>query len=475
MISRCLRIACRPSLRRIHQVPFSEDLTEVDEDLFNLAEFKNYRESPEVQAHRRKLGLEEDQTEEHKNKHGKEKPLANDSHVDFSATSFASACEVAKPVVFVSRFSNPYLNLALEDYVYNKMPLPQCGNANRLMFYVNSPCVVIGKNQNPWNEVNVPLLNSLKIPLVRRRSGGGTVVHDTGNVNYSFMTTKDKFDRHTFANLVASAVNLIMVANGIKVTERGDIVTMQDSLKVSGSAYKLSRGKSYHHGTMLLSLNLQVLRQLLHREPDKVGHVQSQAAIASVRLKVANLGIGNEEFIEAVTAGFKETHGEVADCAKNDNVGVNETNDKVKNRGEESEFDLDQTELLGLDDFVLAYSGRECLVFEITDVTEIPEEVEKVKNELMEWEWKFGATLKFIHTFQNPEQDFKVIFSVGKKAILESFELVGAPEEIKEHFSFLQLVLERGDEVKYKGSDIAGFITDDNISDWIGESIDGTT
>lgn len=475
MISRCLRIACRTSVRRIHQVPFSEDLTEVDEDLFNLAEFKNYKESPEVLAHRRKLGLEEDQSIEGKGKYDKEKQSVESSPIDFNASDFSSACKLAKPVVFVSRFSNPYLNLALEDYVYNKMPVPVSGNANRLMFYVNSPCVVIGKNQNPWNEVNVPLLNSLKIPLVRRRSGGGTVVHDTGNVNYSFMTTKEKFDRHTFANLVASAVNLVMGANGIKVTERGDIVTKKDSLKVSGSAYKLSRGKSYHHGTMLLSLNLQVLRQLLHREPEKVGHVQSQAAIASVRLKVANLGIGNEEFIEAVAAEFKEAYGEVVNSAKTENVGVEEHQDQSKNGGEDSEFEIDQTELLGLDDFVLAYSGRDCLVFELTDLTEIPEEVEKVKNELREWEWKFGATLKFNHTFENSEENFKVVFSVGKKANLESFELVGATEEITEHFRFLQLVLDRGDEVKYKGSDIAGFITDDKISDWLGESIDGTT
>ena len=62
------------------------------------------------------------------------------------------------------------------------MPIPENDskeNYNRLMFYKNWPCAVIGKNQNPWKEVNLPLLNSLHIPLVRRRSGGGTVVHDS--------------------------------------------------------------------------------------------------------------------------------------------------------------------------------------------------------------------------------------------------------------------------------------------------------
>lgn len=440
---------------RKFQVPFQDDLTEVDDDLFNLDGFKHYKESPEVRAYRERLGLAEGELGTPVKR---EKEKIPHFTTPASVGSFMETCKLAQPVVFVSKLSNPYLNLALEDYIYTQMPLPASGNANRLMFYVNTPCVVIGKNQNPWNEVNLPLLNSLRIPLVRRRSGGGTVVHDTGNVNYSFMTSKAKFDRHVFANLVTRAVNGIEgLELRIRVTERGDIVTEGQNLKVSGSAYKLSKGKSYHHGTMLLSLNLDVLRQLLHRDEGKVGRVESHAAIASVRSPVTNLGIENSQFVDAVTAQFK------------DEYGLSE--EKPAKLSEPEEFD--QTELLGLDGFVDAYSARNCAVFEIDDTTELPEEVAKVRSELAHWDWRFGATSKFNHTFT--KDGFQVEFSVGKGALVKEFTLVGAGPEIQDAFEFLDLVVKRGDSVKYTGSDVAGFITDDAVSDWLGESIDGST
>lgn len=446
------------SSRSFHQVPFHEDLTEVDEDLFNLEEFKHYKEAPDVQALRKKLGFSERSDVLPK---GDNADFPTPELVNGDPLSFVDSCNLAKPVVFVSTLSNPYANLAIEDYIYNQMPLGD--NANRLMFYVNSPCVVIGKNQNPWNEVNLPLLNSLRIPLVRRLSGGGTVVHDSGNVNYSFMTTKDKFDRHIFANLVTRAVNGIVGAEErIKVTERGDIVTEKDNLKVSGSAYKLSKGRSYHHGTMLLNLNLDVLRQLLHRDMEKVGKVQSHAAIASVRSPVTNLNIANEAFITAVSDGFKESYGSVRQSKTQEDEDFND-----------GEFD--QTDLLGLDAFVDAYSGRDCTVFTIDETTVLPDEVEEVKTHLMDWQWKFGSTSRFTHTFTNTEKNFQVIFSVEKKGLLSSVEFVGADDTIKEHFEYLLLALKRGDSVRYSGSEVAGFVTDDAISDWLGESIDGST
>lgn len=453
--------------RLFHNVPFHEDLTEVDEDLFNLEGFKHYKEAPDVQALRKKLGLSEkkDSLSSNNEKGTDSDATTKFQHEDFDISSFINACKLHQPVVFVSKLSNPYTNLAIEDYIYNQMPLAVEGNANRLMFYVNSPCVVIGKNQNPWNEVNLPLLNNLRIPLVRRRSGGGTVVHDLGNVNYSFMTTKDNFDRHTFANLVARAVNGIAdPEKRIMVTERGDIVTEKDNLKVSGSAYKLSKGKSYHHGTMLLNLNLEVLRQLLRRDVAKVGVVKSQAAIASVRSPVTNLNIPNEEFIEAVTNEFKESYGTVRE---------REETDLSQDLNREVDG-FDQTSMLGLDAFVDAYSGRNCTVITIDDTTELPEEVEEVKTHLMKWEWKFGSTTKFTHTFTNSDRSFQVILTVEKKGLVSSVEVVGE-DSIKDHFEFLNLVIERGDSVRYSGSEVAGFVTDDAISDWLGESIDGST
>lgn len=430
-------------LRRFHNVPFHEDLTPLDDDLFNLADFKHYKESPEVRAHRERLGLAEEQPDPQK------QPETHKSVKLQSSLEEAAARE--SPVVFTSRLNNPYLNLAIEDYVFQNMPLPAEGtsNFNRLMFYVNSPCVVVGKNQNPWAETNMPLLNSLRLPLVRRRSGGGTVVHDMGNVNYSFMTSKANFDRHKFANIVCDAVNDVAPEEKhIKVTERGDIVTKLDLLKVSGSAYKLTKGRFYHHGTMLLNSKLSVLKQLLRRDETKTGKIESSTAVQSVKSPVTNLHLDENEFIKSLTRQFEQNYGETVQKSEDE-------------------------DLLGVQGFIDAFSDKSCAEFVIDESTELPEQVQKMKDELLLWEWRFGNTMKFDHVISGHESGAHVTFHV-KKGLLHSFSLHEPTEAVVEAFQFLQLALQR-EPIRYEGSTVCGYITDDKISDWIGTTIDGTT
>ncbi|KAK7696250.1 hypothetical protein QCA50_000903 [Cerrena zonata] len=83
--------------------------------------------------------------------------------------------------IYVSNSTNAYFNLSLEDWLFRhknpKDPL--------LLIYRDDPCVVIGRNQNPWKEVNMVASRQTGIPWIRRRSGGGTVYHDKGNTNFS--------------------------------------------------------------------------------------------------------------------------------------------------------------------------------------------------------------------------------------------------------------------------------------------------
>lgn len=456
------------TVRNIHNVPFQDDLTPMDDDLFNLQGFQAYKEAPDVVALKKELGIVE-LNERHKSSPKSElasMPIdsSKPEHKTSSGTiqTFQEHCSAKEPVVFYSRLLNPYLNLAIEDYIFNSMSVPEklALNSNRLLFYINSPCVVIGKNQNPWKEVNIPLLTNLKLPLVRRRSGGGTVVHDLGNVNYSFMTTRDQFDRFTFANLVKNAVNsLASDEKKVTVNERGDIVTKSDEKKVSGSAYKIARGKSYHHGTMLLNLKLDILRQLLQRDESKLGSVHTLAAVASVKSPVTNLNVDSVEFIEAVTKEFQESYG---------------VPEKQKENPNQDEDELDQTELLGLSGFVDAFSGKTCKVFEIDESCQLPEEIYKTKEELMKWDWRFGATPKFLHHLKNPEEGLEVTIEVGAKAEISSISLEG-PEEVLDSFKFLQEAISKGRSISYTGSNVAGYVLDDKVSDWIGEAIDGTS
>ncbi|KAF8455980.1 hypothetical protein BGX38DRAFT_1047038, partial [Terfezia claveryi] len=128
---------------------------------------------------------------------------------------------------FVSTSTNPFINLATEQHIFqscaaNARALGEYEHPVILMLYVNSPCVVIGRNQNPWTEVNLPNILSSRtqtdaawgggaadeVSLLRRRSGGGTVFHDLGNVNYSAIVPALGFTRDTHAEMVAEALEL---------------------------------------------------------------------------------------------------------------------------------------------------------------------------------------------------------------------------------------------------------------------------
>ena len=93
------------------------------------------------------------------------------------------------------------------------------------------------------------------IPLVRRKSGGGAVYHDLGNSNYSIIMPRSAFQRSTSVNLICRALHQLDIP--ARVNERFDIVVNDD--KVSGSAYKLTNDKAYHHGTMLIDSDLDAL------------------------------------------------------------------------------------------------------------------------------------------------------------------------------------------------------------------------
>ncbi|KAF4430185.1 putative lipoate-protein ligase A [Colletotrichum fructicola] len=179
----------------------------------------------------------------------------------------------SKTQVYISNSRSPHINLSIEHHLLQTTP----SDSNVLFLYTNRPSIVIGRNQNPWLEVNLPLLQSLDrsrdaIDLVRRRSGGGTVFHDEGNVNYSVICPPANFDRDKHAEMVCRALHKLGVPD-VAVNCRHDIVmttpsatpiplssctgkplaNAENTYKISGSAYKLTRLRSLHHGTCLLS------------------------------------------------------------------------------------------------------------------------------------------------------------------------------------------------------------------------------
>lgn len=209
-----------------------------------------------------------------------------------------------------------------------------------LLLYVNRPCVVFGRNQNPWLEVNLNRLHERRhqgdeVLLVRRRSGGGTVFHDEGNVNFSVICPPPAFNRDKHAEMVVRALKGLGREN-TRVNERHDIVMDVSrpepaggdaTFKVSGSAYKLTRLRSLHHGTCLLrSPNLGLISPLLRSPAEPFIKARG---VESVRSPVANVDIDPDAFKAAVVEEFERMYG-APDVREEFGDEVREQNDSVR-------------------------------------------------------------------------------------------------------------------------------------------------
>ncbi len=178
--------------------------------------------------------------------------------------------------VLLSPFQNSFLNLALEDhFLRGGADLPV------LFLYVNRPCVVLGRFQNPWLETQLPYLVEKDIWMVRRQSGGGCVFHDEGNLNFSFITPDPMINRMKHAELLKDAFAKADIP--LTISPRHDL--WLDGRKISGSAFKQTKNGSFHHGTFLVSSDLDKLEESL-----KHTLVPTESkSIASVRSKVITL------------------------------------------------------------------------------------------------------------------------------------------------------------------------------------------
>ncbi|TFA98393.1 Putative lipoate-protein ligase A [Trichoderma ghanense] len=224
--------------------------------------------------------------------------------------------------IYLSHSTDPLLNLSVEHRLLQITP----PDSTILTLYVNAPSIVFGRNQNPWLQVNLGRLaqiaqnpsaagwNDAAVQLVRRRSGGGAVFHDGGNVNFSVICPPERFDRNKHAEMVVRALKALSRPN-TRVNERHDIVmdvassAQKATYKVSGSAYKLTRLRSLHHGTCLLrSPNLSSISGLL-RSPAQ-GYLDARG-VDSVRSPVRNVDVDNDEFKDAVVREFEGMYGEV--------------------------------------------------------------------------------------------------------------------------------------------------------------------
>jgi len=174
--------------------------------------------------------------------------------------------------------TDPYFNIAAEEYLLKET------DGDLAFIYVNDLSVIIGKHQNAYAEINLPYILEKGIPVVRRISGGGTVWHDHGNVNFSFILNGKEGQLVNFSKY-ATPILTYLQNLGIPAGFGSRNEILVKGIKVSGNAEHVYRSRVLHHGTLLFSSDLNALRESLGAEPGKY----RDRAVQSIRSQVVNI------------------------------------------------------------------------------------------------------------------------------------------------------------------------------------------
>ena len=184
---------------------------------------------------------------------------------------------IKKLKFYVSNTYNPYVNLSIEQTLFDNV------DNETLILYLwqNQNTVVIGKNQNAFSECRAELLKEDDCTLARRTSGGGAVFHDLGNLNFTFICSTENFDVSRHMQVIREACRLANIDT--EISGRNDILA--NGRKFSGNAFYNSRGRSYHHGTILVNADCERLSRYLTPPKAKL----EAKGVKSVRSRVINL------------------------------------------------------------------------------------------------------------------------------------------------------------------------------------------
>lgn len=271
--------------------------------------------------------------------------------------------------------TDPMINLAIEEYI-----LENFGETDTyLLFYVNGPSIIIGRNQNTIEEINTDYVEENNIKVVRRLSGGGAVYHDEENLNFSFIT---KDDGESFQNFQKFTQPIVDALNerGVPAELQGRNDIAVEGRKISGNAMFSTRGRMFSHGTLMLNSKIDELTKALKVKKIKI----ESKGIKSIRSRVANIN----EFLE-------------------DKLTIDEFKEMILKH-----------------------------VFDVDDVKDVPEYVlteedwqkihEISRNRYQKWEWNYGKSPAFNiqETHKFPAGLVDVRLNV-KKGIIEDCTIFG--------------------------------------------------
>lgn len=202
--------------------------------------------------------------------------------------------------IIIGNQTNPYLNLAIESQLLDNY----LKNTITLFLWRNRQTVVIGRNQNPYSECDVETLLNEGGHVARRRTGGGAVYHDLGNLNFSFIADKKIYDVKRQMTVIQKA--LLNFGLETEVSGRNDIT--YQGRKFSGNAFAKTKYQGLHHGTILIKTDGEKLQKYLKVKPAKL----HKHGVKSVVSRVINLSevaaITSENIIPHLIKAFEEVY-----------------------------------------------------------------------------------------------------------------------------------------------------------------------
>ena len=174
--------------------------------------------------------------------------------------------------------NDPYFNLAIEEHLLKNR------KEEYLILGINSPSVIIGKHQTPHREINTRFITEQKLPVLRRITGGGTVFHDIGNLNFTFIKQSEPGKQVDFRKYTKPVIDFL-ASKGVVAKFEGKNDLKVNGLKISGNAEHVHHNRVLHHGTLLFSTSLNMLRSSLRKDQSNY----SSRAVESNPSSVTNL------------------------------------------------------------------------------------------------------------------------------------------------------------------------------------------
>lgn len=313
--------------------------------------------------------------------------------------------------------TDPRINLAIEEYALKHLDI----NESYLLFYINEPSIIIGKNQNTIEEINTEYVEANSLHVVRRLSGGGAVYHDLGNLNFSFITKDDGESFHNFLKFTEPVINALKkMGVNAELSGRNDLTV--DGRKISGNAQFSTRGRMFSHGTLMLDSEIENVVSALKVKKDKI----ESKGIKSIRSRVANISeflnekITIEQFREILLKNIFEDSKDIPeyklteeDWKEIDKISKERYQNWDWNYGKSPKFDYEHSHRFpvgSIDIRINVNKGeiKECKIygdfFGVGDVSEIEEKLAGVRYEKSEIE-KALADVEIKHYFGNVTKD----------------------------------------------------------------------